>query len=240
MRTNTDPAGVGTGVDVGAEVGEPVGSTVGAPIASGLTCGGHGNPKIAVPTGEGVPVGPDARTASVAKGVPIGDKDTDGVGDGDCVGVDDGVAVAVPVCVGDGDGIGVGVVVDVGIAVALSCGGTAVATVRDNATVGVRGTIDVTAVDAVGIALASGAGSTPEASKVTLTAGVEVITTVAVSVSVALIAIEPVTDAVDVIATVEDIATAVSCAMLCAAAASVALDEAINWLAAASVARSEV
>ena len=68
----------------------------------------------------------------------------------------------------------------------------------------------MTAVDAVRIALADGAGSAPEASTVTLTAGVEVITTVAVSVSVALIAMEPVMGAVDVIATAGDMATAVS------------------------------
>lgn len=204
LLTNTDPAGVGTGVGVGVEVGEPAGSIVGDPVASRLTCGGQGSPEIVVPAGEGVPVGPEARTGSVANEVRIANAGADGVGDGDRV------AVGVTVCVGDGDGHGVGVAVDVDVAVAVSVGGAVDATVRDNAAVGVRGTVDVTVVDGVRIALADGAVSVPGASMVTLTAGVEVFTTVAVSVSVALIATEPVMGAVDDIATAGAMATAVS------------------------------
>lgn len=159
-----------------------------------------------------MPVGPEVRTGSVAKEVRIANAGADGVGDDDCVDVGDGdrVAVGVTVCVGDGDGSGVGVAVDVDVAVAVSVGGAVDATVRDNAAVGVRGTVDVTVFDGVRIALADGAVSAPEASKVTLTAGVEVFTTVAVSVSIALIATEPVMGAVDVIAAAGAMATTVS------------------------------
>ena len=209
---------------VAGEVDVPAGLTVGDPVASGLTCGGQGSPEIAVPAGKGTPVGPDARTGSVAKGARTGDEEGDGVGDEPCVGVGDevDVAVGVTVSVGDGDGVGVGVTVNVGdavgdgdgigvgVAVAVCVGGAAIATVRDNAAVGVRGTVDVTTVDAVRIALADGASSAAEASTVTVIAGVEVTTTVAVSVSVALIAIEPVMGAVDVIASAGPMATAVS------------------------------
>ena len=78
-----------------------------------------------------------------------------------------------------------------------------------------------------------------DAVRTPLTAGVEVISPVTLNPLMPLIDADTVRGTVDVTTPPADVA-AVASAMICAAAASVALAEAMSWLAAASVARNDV
>jgi hypothetical protein len=133
LRIVTDPAGVGGGLGVARGVGEPAAVTVDERVRVTPTCGGHGNPEIGVPAGNGVPAG--------RAGVAVQDGDGMAVDDG--VGVTVGDAVGVEVGDGDGDGVDVGVSVEAGVAVG---GG---ATVGEAATVVVMASADVMPVDDV-------------------------------------------------------------------------------------------